>query len=338
MPTYETIRLFNTILNLYYMEELTQTKIAQRLGLSTAKVNRLLQQARELGYVNITIRTPFQQLFELETRLKSVFGIQEAIVIPSMVDAGSSTLNALGAAAAAFFLERLRDGDVVAITPGTTIQAVVQAIDTTRSYGKVEVAPMLGAIQGQIESDMNYLATNMGERLGAKAYQLHAPAFADNREQREALQSIAQVKNILDIARHANIALLGVGTVDPEISRFVQITALSADDLKNIADGCGGVGEICAHVYNIDGQPCAEEYADRVIGLTLAEIQNIPFRIGVAASAAKALPIYGALRGGYLHALITDESAARGVLELFDENFRKNHNRLDIQYAFGTDL
>ena len=40
---------------------------------------------------------------------------------------------------------------------------------------------MLGAIQGQIESDMNYLATNMGERLNAKAYQLHAPAFADTK-------------------------------------------------------------------------------------------------------------------------------------------------------------
>ena len=336
MSTYETIRLFNTILNLYYIEEMTQTKIAKRLGLSTAKVNRLLQQARELGYVNITIRTPFQHLFDLETRLKSVFGIQDAIVIQSMVDAGSSTLNALGAAAAEFFLERLRDGDVVGITPGTTIQAVIQTIDTTRSYGKVEVAPMLGAIQGQIESDMNYLATNLGERLGARAYQLHAPAFVENWEQREALQSMAQVKNILDIARHANIALLGVGTVDPEISRFVQITALSAEDLKNMTEGCGGVGEISAQVYDVEGRPCAKEYADRVIGLTLAEIQNIPFRIGVAASAAKALPIYGALRGGYLHALITDEAAARGVLELFDENFRKTSEQIRDTYAFGT--
>jgi DNA-binding transcriptional regulator LsrR (DeoR family) len=323
MSTYETIRLFNTILNLYYNEELTQSKIAKRLGLSTAKVNRLLQQARELGYINITIRTPFQQLFDLETRLKSVFGIQEAIVIPSMVDAGSLTLNALGAAAADFFLERLRDGDIVAITPGTTIQAVVQAIDTTRSYRKVQVVPMLGAIQGQIESDMNYLATNMGERLNATAYQLHAPAFADTKAQGDALRTMAQVKDILDIACHANVALLGIGTVDPEISRFVQFTALSADDMKKIAEGCGGVGEICAQVYTIEGQPCSKEYAERVIGLTLAEIQNIPFRIGVAASAAKALPIYGALRGGYLHALITDEAAARGVLGLFEQDFRK---------------
>jgi DNA-binding transcriptional regulator LsrR (DeoR family) len=43
----------------------------------------------------------------------------------------------------------------------------------------------------------------------------------------------------------------------------------------------------------------------------------------MAATAAKALPIYGALRGGYLHALITDETAARGILSLFEQNFRK---------------
>jgi DNA-binding transcriptional regulator LsrR (DeoR family) len=170
---------------------------------------------------------------------------------------------------------------------------------------------------------MNYLATNLAERLGGKAYQLHAPAFVDSREQCQALNSMGPVKEILDIARRASVALLGVGTVDAETSRFVQLTALSADDLKHIADDCGGVGEIAAHVYTIEGQPCGQEYADRVIGLTLAEIHNIPFRIGVAATEAKAKPIYGALRGGYLHALITDEAAACGVLALFDQDFRK---------------
>ena len=112
----------------------------------------------------------------------------------------------------------------------------------------------------------------------------------------------------------------------PRTSRqrpWVQFTALSAEDLYHIANGCGGVGEIAAHVYDIEGRPCAKEYADRVIGLTLPEIHQIPYRIGVAASAAKAVPIFGALRGGYLHALITDEPAARSVLKLFDETFRK---------------
>jgi len=322
MASYESIRLINTILTLYYVEELTQTEIAQRLGLSTPKVNRLLVQAREQGYVNITIRTPFQSLFELEDRLKAVFGLKDVIVIPSVPESSSSPLNALGTAAADFLLNHLRDGDVLAITAGTTVQAVVQAIETTRPY-KIEVVPVLGSIQGQIESDMNYLAMNLGERLGAKAYQLHAPAFVDTREHGETLRSMGPVKEILDIARRASIALVGIGTVDADVSRFVQFTALSAEDLKYIAEDYGGVGEIGAYVYDIEGQPCASKYADRVIGLTLAEIQKIPFRIGVAATAAKALPIYGALRGGYLHALITDEAAARGILGLFEQDFRK---------------
>ena len=60
MPSHEKIRLINTILNLYYVDQLTQTEIADRLELSTTKVNRLLQQARELGYITYVIRTPFQ--------------------------------------------------------------------------------------------------------------------------------------------------------------------------------------------------------------------------------------------------------------------------------------
>ncbi len=323
MPAYDDVRLINTVLNLYYVEKMTQTEIAEHMELSTPKVNRILQKARDLGYVTFVIRTPYQHMFELEGRLKAVFGLQEAIVIPAVGDTNSSLLNSIGTVAANYLLENIRDGDVIAITPGTTVQAVIQSIDASRTYD-VEVVPILGSTQGEIESDMNYLAAHMGERLGAKSYKLHAPAFVDTKEHCEILRSMEPVKTILDIGRHADIALLGVGTVDPDVSRFVQFTALSADDMKNIAEVCGGVGEIGAYIYDIEGRPCGREYADRVIGLTLDEIKRIPFRIGVAASAVKALPIYSALRGGYLHALVTDEIAARGVLELFDKKFLKN--------------
>jgi DNA-binding transcriptional regulator LsrR (DeoR family) len=322
MPTYESIRLINTILNLYYLEEMTQTEIAQHLNLSTPKVNRLLQQAREQGYVSITIRTPFQQMFDLEDRLKAVFGLMNVTVIPAVAESGSSSLNALGTVAAEFLLEHLRDGDVLGIGGGTAVNAVANAIRPARPY-QVEVVPMIGAVQGLMTTDGNYLATQLAERLGGKAYQLHAPAFVDTREQCEMLRSMGPVIEILDIARRANIALLGVGTVDAEVSRFVQFTALSASDMKHIAEDCGGVGDINAFIYDIEGQPCAQEYSDRILGLSLAEIKNIPFRIGVAATEAKAKAIYGALRGGYLHALITDEAAACGVLALFDQDFRK---------------
>jgi DNA-binding transcriptional regulator LsrR (DeoR family) len=322
MQTYESIRLMNIVLNMYYLEEMTQTEIAQRLNLSTPKVNRLLQQAREQGYVNITIKTPYQQLFDIEDRLKAVFGLKNVTVIPAVAESGSSSLNALGTVAADFLLEHLRDGDVLGIGGGTAVNAVANAIMPARPY-QVEVVPIIGAVQGPMTTDSNYLATHLAERLGGQAYQLHAPAFVDTREQCEVLRTVGPVKEILDIARRANIALLGVGTVAADTSRFVQFTALSADDMNHIAEDCGGVGDINAFIYDIEGQPCAQEYSDRILGLSLEEIKNIPFRIGVAATEAKAKPIYGALRGGYLHALITDEAAACGVLALFENDFRK---------------
>jgi DNA-binding transcriptional regulator LsrR (DeoR family) len=312
----------NTVLTLYYVEGVTQSEIAQRLGFSTAKVNRLLLQAREEGYVNITIRTPYQQLFDIEENLKAIFKLQDVIVIPAVAESGSSPLNTLGIAAAEFLLAHLRDGDVIGIGGGSAVNAVTQAISTARSY-QVEVVPLIGAVQGEITTDVNYLASQLAERLGAKAYQLHAPAFVESKEHCESLKSMGPVKEILDIARRANIALVGVGMLDPNLSRFVQFTALTANEMKNIADDCGGVGDINAFVFNKEGQSCAQDFADRVVGVSLTEIKNIPYRIGMAATAAKALPIYGALRGGYLHALITDETAARGVLSLFEQDFRK---------------
>ena len=318
---YDRIRLINEILLLYYVQELTQAETARRLGLSTAKVNRLLQQARKQGMVEVTIRTPFQHLFDLESRLKAIFDIEEVVVIPRIAEDPDAMVHTLGRAGAYCLLRHVRDGDVIAIGGGTAVHAVAQALEPKRPYDVV-VVPTSGGVQGLPYTDVNSLASQIAERLGGRAYQFHAPAFVETPEQREMLLSMGPVKEIVDIARQANVALMGVGTVHHEASRYVEFTALSPDDMKQIAEEWGGVGEIGAFVFDIEGHPCAQEYADRVVGLPLPELKRIPFLIGVAATVAKALPVYGALRGGYLNALITDEAAARGIIELFEEDFR----------------
>jgi DNA-binding transcriptional regulator LsrR (DeoR family) len=318
---YSNSRLISQALTLYYEQELTQAEVARRLGLSTTKVNRLLKQAREQGMVEIIIRTPFQHLFDLESQLKAIFGLTDAVVIPQIAEDPSAMVHTLGRAGASYLLEHLRDGDVLAIGGGTAVYSVVQALDPVRPYD-VTVVPTSGGVQGNIVTDVNYLAAELATRLGGKAYQLHAPAFVDTQEHREMLLSMGPIKEILDIARQASIALMGVGTVDYETSRYVQFTALSAEEMQQIAEAQGGVGEIGAFVYNIRGHPCAEAYANRLVGLSLQELRQIPFMINVAAMAIKAMPLYGALRGGYPSALITDEAAAQGILETFRQSFR----------------
>jgi DNA-binding transcriptional regulator LsrR (DeoR family) len=326
---YDQARLISRVLYLYYVEELTQFEVASRLGLSTPKVNRLLQRARKQKMVEITIRTPFQYLFDLETQLQTIFNIKDIVVIPRMVESDVTMVHTLGQAAANYLLEHLRDGDIIAIGGGTTIHAVVQAVNTDRTYDSA-VVPVVGGVQGQVTTDVNYLAAQLAERLGGRAYQLHTPAFVETPEQRKALFNMAPIKEILGIARQANIALLGIGTVDPENSRFVQFTALSAEEMNQIATTYQGVGEILALVYDAAGRPCAQEYADRVVGLTLEELERIPLKIGVAGTAIKALPIYGALRGGFFNTIITDEAGAQGVLDLFEHDFRHGRQTSSI--------
>ncbi len=53
---YDAARLVHAVLTMYYVQDLTQAEIAQRLGLSTPKVNRMLKQARQQRLVDITIR------------------------------------------------------------------------------------------------------------------------------------------------------------------------------------------------------------------------------------------------------------------------------------------
>jgi len=319
MPNYETTRLINSVLSLYYLEGLTQAQIAKKIGLSTSKVNRLLQKAREMGYVSISIRTPLQHLFDLESKIKELFDLHEVIVIPSDVMNNNSLLSVLGTVAAEFLLQHITDGDVIGVGGGTAINAIVQSIETEKEFD-ISVVPILGAVQGQITTDVNYLADQLAKRLGGTVYQLHAPAFVDTAEHCQTVLSISPVKEIIDIASKATIALFGIGTVDPDVSRFVQFTALSPDDMERIANECGAVGEISAIVYDINGKACASEYNSRVVGLNLEKIHQIPFRIGVAAASAKAAAIYGALRGRHIHVLITDESAAKGILELAEQD------------------
>ena len=44
---------------LYYMENLTQAEIGERLGLTRARVNRMLSDARQTGIVNIRLNSAF---------------------------------------------------------------------------------------------------------------------------------------------------------------------------------------------------------------------------------------------------------------------------------------
>jgi lsr operon transcriptional repressor len=96
---------------------------------------------------------------------------------------------------------------------------------------------------------------------------------------------------------------------------IVQMGYLAADDVRQLHDR-GVVGDILGQFFDSDGQVVSLPIHDRRIGIELSELASIPKVVGVAGGLHKAEAILGALRGGFLDVLVTNELVALRLLEL----------------------
>ncbi|MRI35147.1 Crp/Fnr family transcriptional regulator [Endozoicomonas sp. OPT23] len=319
MTDFDNARLFTKVISLHYIEERSQSDIAKTLGLSTAKVNRIIRQAREQGWIEISINTPFKHLFDIEQRIKAVSNISDVVIAPDFSTDANMMVKSAGAAAASYLLENLKDNCTICVSGGKAVSAIVDEIRPRQEYKNITVVPATGGVQGKHYTDVNHLASQLAEKLGGSARQLHAPLFADSASERNMLLKVRQTKEILDQARKADIALLGIGSILPDDSSYFDLYPASANERSKI-EKADAVGDLFAHLYDSQGFPCLPEYNDKLVGLTLDELQDVSLSIGVSAGPDKIAPISGALRSGRLKTLITDESTSLGVLEVLEKN------------------
>ncbi len=318
---FDNARLFTKVISLHYIEERSQADIAKSLGLSTAKVNRIIRQAKAQGWIEISINTPFKHLFDIEQRIRAVSSISDVVIAPDFSTDTDMMVKSAGAAAASYLLENLKDNCTICISGGKAVSAIVDEIRPRRDYRNITVVPATGGVQGKHYTDVNHLASQLAERLGGKARQLHAPLFADSAAERNMLLEVRQTKDILDQARQADIALLGIGSILPDNSSYFDLYPASASERKEI-EKADATGDLFAHLFDSQGFPCLPSYNDKLVGLTLDELQGVPLSIGVSAGPDKVGPICGALRSGRLKTLITDESTSLGVLDVLEKNIK----------------
>lgn len=310
---FDNARLISRVLSLYYLENYSQGEIGRLLNLSTPKVNRLLKYARSQGMVEINLHPPYQQLFNLERQLEEETDVRQAIVVPHMADSPESTLQWVGKAAADYLLSNLQDGDTICMSGGRALSTMVQAINAKRKYN-VLVVPAIGGVQGQHFTDVNNLVAEMAERLGGNSMQLHAPAFAENVREQQALCNSRHVKEVLDHARNARIIIAGIGSLVPKTSSYFLFNSLNPSEIDQILKNYHGVGEILSQIFDQNGKLCAADFAKRVVGINFDEFTKIPLRIGVAANTEKTSAIGAALNGKFIHSIITDEITANEVI------------------------
>jgi DNA-binding transcriptional regulator LsrR (DeoR family) len=298
----------------YYEQGLTQQETADRLHLSRSKVSRLLQQARESGIVQIAVLPPSDTYPDLEAQLESTFGLQEAVVAEVADPSSQETVaRAIGMAAAAYLQRTLSEGDIIGISWGTTLNAMVSALQPqdTRNVQVVQIIGGLGPPEAEVHA--TDLCRRMARALGSKLTLLPAPGIVDSQQVKEVILRDSHVQTVFDLFSHINVAYVGIGAPTPDSVVMRDGTIMSQAELDGLL-AKGAVGDIVLRYFDARGKPVRSDLDDRVVGITLEQLQRIERVVGVSGGRQKDAVIHAALLGGLIDVLITDQVTAERLL------------------------
>ena len=301
----------------YYKDELTQDEIARRLSVSRASVGRMLDRARKAGLVTINLNADHLNAFEVSRQLRRTFRLAEALVIPDHeTEVGDHHgLNArLGRGGAQFMSTHLRPGGTLGVGWGETVSQVI----ASTSFGAVGPIHMV-SLTGGVDAYLPAFLSSKSEGEGAlgemtTATVIPTPIVASTPELAAALKAEPAIQQVLKQACGVDQAIVGVGTPTADAT-IVEMGYLEAEDVRTLRDHAV-VGDILGQFFDASGRVVKLPIHDRRIGIELTDLAQIPKVVGVAGGLHKVDAILGALRGGFLDVLVTNELAALRLLEL----------------------
>jgi len=272
----------------------------------------MLSDAKRLGFVEIKIVSPTHKHEALSSQLSELLKIKDVQVIAS--ESNDLTLNTVGRAAASALLKNLRDYHTIAISWGRGLEATVVNTHSETLSG-LKVTQLMGSMSSVNTSvSAEEVGRNLAKNLNAQFVPFLSPVVVSNSKVRDSLLEEESIARTLQLARSADVALVGIGSASSSSSEMVfseyKATKTERDSLVSEY-----AGDIAARLYKKDGTPLSAKLDARVIGLTLDEIRNIPRVIGVASGAEKVLGVVGAARAGLIDTLVVDLACANSVIK-----------------------
>jgi DNA-binding transcriptional regulator LsrR (DeoR family) len=165
-------------------------------------------------------------------------------------------------------------------------------------------------------------ALQVAQKLGSmeRLMLIPLPLLLDSEMIRDALVRDTGVRRAMARLTGCTIAVVGIGAVAPhsltnEPSHRRQVWRVTDAELGEFRVA-GAVGEICTRFFDAAGEPCTTSLDRRMLAIDLREFRKVALVVGVASGPYKARAILGAVRGGYIKSLVTDDATAREMLKL----------------------
>lgn len=287
----------------YYMEDNTQAQIAETMGVSRAKVIRLLEEARAQGIVQFSFRKNDSQRVSSEQLLIDRFGLKDAFVVPTPLD--SSAINqSIAQGAAHYVSDHLREDGYLNIGYGDTVSRMLGFLAKNREES-LNVVSLTGGVSYYLPS------------VGTTAYSMHlfltpSPLVVSSRQVRDALLDEKSLQDVSTMTEYADMSVVGIGAA-VEGATVLRNGILNEGELT-VLKMQGAVGDVLNHFMDKDGNLIQTEIEDRVISTDLDKLRQLKNVVGVAGGKDKVSAIKAVLNGGYLNVLITDSDTAAELL------------------------
>jgi DNA-binding transcriptional regulator LsrR (DeoR family) len=314
-PEPDQLRLLGKVARMYYERGLRQPQIAAQLSLSQPRVSRLLRQATDVGIVRTIVTLPSGVYTDLEDELQERYGLRDAVV----VDAGGADGNVLPALATAMadYLDvTLTGGHVIGVSSWS--ETLIGGVDVMRRKSTRVVDRIVQIVGGLGDPAVQMRATHLTGRLadltGADPVFLPTPGLVSTPVARRALIKDPSVVEVTELWSKLTDALVGIGSLEPSPLLQRSGNAIAEADQRELRE-LGAVGDVCFRFFNAEGKLVKSTLDQRLIGITPAELLNVPRRIAVAGGARKFAAIRGALCGGWVNVLITDVEMARRLVD-----------------------
>ena len=288
----------------YYLDNMTQQRISEHLGISRMRVVKLLEKARSTGIIQFKIREDSVSCMHLERKLAEIYGLKDTLIVPSPAEGIGANEN-IARAAAMYISNRLDTNTFINMGYGDTPSQILNNLATVTEH-PLSVVSLTGGVS-------YYLPNTMSSVFNAKLYLIPAPLIVSSKEVVEAMRKESSVNEILRMVQLSSLSVVGIGAIQ-ENATIIKSGILNKSDFVYLKMQ-GAVGDILCHFIDKDGNLIDTSIEDHLIATPLSTLRKLENVIGVAVGSDKVEAIRAVLKGGYIDILITDETTAAELLE-----------------------
>ncbi|WP_226036100.1 sugar-binding transcriptional regulator [Aquibacillus saliphilus] len=291
----------------YYNEGLTQNEIAESLNLSRMKVIKFLEKAKTNNIVQFKVNLDKSYNMDLQNEIKEKYELSDIYIVPSSTQ---NIADSLKIAAAQYIEDRITRDTMINIGYGEAVSKTLGNLNISTKY-KVTFVSLSGGVKFYMPTAINTYS-DYYTNPNYTHYIMPSPLMVSTENLAQEMLDEKPIKEISQMIPHSTITVVGIGALN-EKATLVKEGYLNLNDME-ILKSKGAVGDLLSQFYDIDGNVLQIDLHKKLISTEISMLKSLNHVVAVAGGIKKREAIIGALKGGYIDVLITDESVAESLI------------------------